>query len=78
MILAARARAASRAAAADVRGKSSGKKRGPLPEKLLDCRGKDAGANELFLVEGDSAGGTAAMGRDGVHQGRAAAAGGRS
>ncbi|NNJ26965.1 DNA gyrase/topoisomerase IV subunit B [Alienimonas chondri] len=68
IVLAARARAASRAAAADVRGKSSGKKRGPLPEKLLDCRGKDVEANELFLVEGDSAGGTAAMGRDGVTQ----------
>ena len=68
VVLAARARAASRAAAADVRGKSGSKKRGPLPEKLLDCRGKDVDANELFLVEGDSAGGTAAMGRDGVTQ----------
>ena len=68
VVLAARARAASRAAAADVRGKSGSKKRGPLPEKLLDCRGRETDANELFLVEGDSAGGTAAMGRDGVHQ----------
>ncbi|MEM9702251.1 MAG: ATP-binding protein, partial [Planctomycetota bacterium] len=66
VVTAARARAASRAAAADVRGKSGNKKRGPLPEKLLDCRGKEIEKNELFLVEGDSAGGTAAMGRDGV------------
>ncbi|QDT14919.1 DNA gyrase/topoisomerase IV subunit B [Alienimonas californiensis] len=68
LVMAARARAASRAAAADVRGKSGGKKRGALPEKLLDCRGKEIEKNELFLVEGDSAGGTAAMGRDGVTQ----------
>ncbi len=64
MVLAARARMASRDAASEVRRKSPTTKRANLPGKLLDCRSSKADEAELFIVEGLSAGGTAAMGRN--------------
>ena len=64
IVLAARARLASRDAQKEVRRKSATNRKSTLPGKLLDCRSNKPEESELFLVEGLSAGGTAAMGRD--------------
>jgi DNA gyrase subunit B len=68
VLLAAEAREAAAKARRDLKTRKSILSSGGLPGKLMDCTSRNRDESELFLVEGDSAGGSAESGRDRMYQ----------